>query len=231
MASSSDWMTALAQQTRDGETETESAPRPKDDPLGWMQSLLTSGEFVEGAPFAALDPAEGQNPADNSDQHTATEPQSDAPMPDPLAEAEARGRAAGHSAAQAEWQAKSEQQRALRIAFQSFDQTAMDSLAAELADTVIHLCSSAIADFQVEPDSLAKRCGEAAARFGSSASECKLHLHPDDIARLDPETAKAWQIVADPGVERSGLRFEGADGSISDSPKDWRRAIAAAIKG
>ena len=148
-----------------------------------------------------------------------------------MAEAFARGEARGRAAAAAEYRAEQENQRGLRLNFRALDQAAMDSLASELSNTVIALCEAAIAGFTPDPQSLSERCQEAARRMGSAAAECALHLHPQDIELLAPETREHWRIVPDPAVERGGLRFEGGEGAISDGPADWRRAIAAAIRG
>ena len=153
------------------------------------------------------------------------------PEPDPVAEAFARGEAAGKQAAIAEQQALAEQKVSLRQTFRSLDQAAMDALAADLSETVIALCSQALADFIPAPEALKQRCQKAAQRLGAGAVEATLHLHPDDLLLIDRADMGGWKIVGDPTVERGGLRFETRDGSVSDSPADWRRAIAAALRG
>lgn len=153
------------------------------------------------------------------------------PEPDPAAEAFAQGEAAGRAAAEAEAEALGAQGLALRQAFRALDQAAMDALASELAETVVALCAQTLADYQPSREALLARCNEAARRLGSGARGASLHLHPDDLAMLDDAALKGWQVVADPALERGGLRFETPDGSVSDSPADWRRAIAAAIRG
>lgn len=153
------------------------------------------------------------------------------PQSDPLADAFALGEAEGRAAANAEHEALGARQMALRQSFRALDQAAMDALASELAETVVALCAQTLADYRPSPEALLARCKEAARRLGSGAHEAALHLHPDDLALFDGEALKGWQVAADPAVERGGLRFETSDGSISDSPADWRRAIAAAIRG
>jgi flagellar assembly protein FliH len=48
---------------------------------------------------------------------------------------------------------------------------------------------------------------------------------------LEPATLNGWRVVEDGSLERGALLFEGPDGSISDGPAEWRRAIAAAVRG
>ncbi|BDW81345.1 hypothetical protein MACH24_07830 [Erythrobacter sp. Dej080120_24] len=215
MASSSDWMSALA------EMEPVAGPAAPN----WIEALGAGHSFVAGFP-ARDKPKEPRRP---DAQVPAPAPAPDAP--DPVAEAFARGEAGGRAAAAAEYRAEQEKQRGLRLNFRALDQAAMDSLASELSNTVIALCEAAIAGFTPDPQSLSQRCHEAARRIGSAAAECALHLHPQDIELLAPETREHWRIVPDPAVERGGLRFEGDEGAISDGPADWRRAIAAAIRG
>ena len=124
-----------------------------------------------------------------------------------------------------------ESQRAVRLNFRALDQSAMDTLAHELAETVIALCSQTIEDMEPDADALLARCRKAAERIGGSAKECALHLHPADIALIDPGTLEHWRIVPDESLARGGLRFEGPDSAVSDGPSDWRRAIAAAVRG
>lgn len=188
----------------------------------WIEALGAKHSFVAGFP-ARDKPAEPMRP-----DPPAPSP---SPAPDRLAEAFEEGEASGRAAAAAEFRAEQETQRGLRLNFRSLDQAAMDSLASELSNTVIALCEAAIAGFAPDPQNLLQRCHEAARRMGSAAAECALHLHPQDIDLIAPETLEHWRIVPDPSVERGGLRFEGGEGAISDGPAEWRRAIAAAIRG
>jgi flagellar assembly protein FliH len=38
-------------------------------------------------------------------------------------------------------------------------------------------------------------------------------------------------VIADSSIAPGGLLLEGPDGALRDSPADWRRAIAAAVRG
>ena len=217
MANSSDWMEALQGSAQQPDV-TSAGTSP-----AWMEALLAQGEFVEGLPISRTHLPEAV---------ARPEPAPFTPEPlDPVADAYSRGEAAGRMAAQAEYDAERECQRGLRLTFRNLDQTAMDSLASELAETVLTLCAKSLADFVPEPEILHNRCKEASKRLGAAAKECALHLHPDDIALLDPGMLEQWRVVGDDSIARGGLHFEGPNGSISDGPSDWHRAIAAALRG
>ena len=202
-------------------------------------SVAQTGEELEDILRKALANSEEQaasgseatpEPMPEATQHFESKAESE-PEPDPVAEAFARGEAAGRQAVIAEQHALAEQKAGLRQTFRSLDQAAMDALAADLSQTVIALCSQAFADFIPAPEALKQRCQKAAQRLGAGAVEATLHLHPDDLLLIDKADLGAWKIVGDPTVERGGLRFETTEGSVSDSPADWRRAIAAALRG
>lgn len=221
MANSSDWITSLQDLT----------PPTKSVSHSWMAALLEPAGFVEGLPITRKHGGQPETLRANGEGSLpASAPPVDPPV-DPVADAFARGEAAGTAAAHAENTAAQERQRGLRLTFRNFDQAAMDSLAGELADTVIGLCGQAFAEFVPDPEKLQKRCQDAANRLGAAASECSLHLNPNDVALIGPETLDHWRIVPDEGIERGGLHFESSNGSISDGPPEWRRAIAAAIRG
>ena len=213
MASSSDWIAAVC-----GDVEVATAP-------GWMANLREPEGFREGLPRIC-----GVEMLVGSEKVPVDAPEPD-PVHDPIAEAFARGEEAGRTAAADEFVARDQRQRALRLSFRAFDQAAMDTLANELAETVLALCSQALEDFATAPEVLLARCGAAAQRLGAGPLDTALHLHPEDIALLDPVMLEDWRVLPDDTVERGGLRLEGPDGSVSDGPADWRRAIAAAIWG
>ncbi len=41
----------------------------------------------------------------------------------------------------------------------------------------------------------------------------------------------AWRLAPDAGLERGSLRIASPDGTITDGPAEWRRAIAAGLRG
>lgn len=215
MANSSDWVGALAA-APDPEVAEEAAP-------GWL-TLIGAGEavgFREAALFAApevLSPP----PVPEGDE------------PDPHAEALARayaeGVAAGRAAAEAEGEALGRRQRALRLTFRALDEAAMEVLADDLSATVLHLCEGVLGEAARDVAGLRERCIAAARRIGGAADTLVLHLHPDDIALLGEEALAAMTLTPDPALEPGSVVIEGAEGTISDGPAEWRRAIAAALR-
>ncbi|WP_086617909.1 FliH/SctL family protein [Erythrobacter tepidarius] len=213
MANSSDWLGALA--------DAGAAPP------GWLTLLGETSEFRETAP-GIVAPAAPDAP--QVMPQPAPEPFAD-PSADALAQAYARGEAAGRAAALAEAEQHADRQRALRLAFRKLDEAASEVLAADLADTVIALCDGVLAAHAADRAALLVRCREAARRIGGAAAGLRLHLHPADIESLGPAALEGWAVIADSTIEPGGLLLEGADGAVRDGPADWRRAIAAAVRG
>ncbi|AWW73561.1 hypothetical protein CD351_03855 [Erythrobacter sp. KY5] len=216
MANSSDWIDAL---------ECDDT-RPQVGAQDWISALTDCSDFIEGLPFASVSPPATPTVPPREEealQATAT--------PDPIAEAFDAGRAEGLAEAERRYSEREDARRELRLSFRSFDSAATDAFAAHLAQAVMTLCEAAISDFRADPERLLERCKTAAAHFGEAATEGRLHLNPEDMDLLGNEALCDWTVIADESVERSGLRFEAHDGSISDTPADWRRSIAAALKG
>lgn len=221
MANSSDWLGALV-----------AAPGPDlaaDAAPCWLTLLdeADAAAFREAPLFA-----EPEEPAPPPPVPQAAP---DEPAPDPHAEALARayveGEAAGRAAAAAEAEARAARQRALRLAFRSLDETALGVLADDLEATVRHLCDSVLAEAARDPAGLRDRCIAAARRIGGAADSLLLHLHPDDIALLGEDALAGMRLVPDAALEPGSLVIEGGEGTISDGPEEWRRAIAAALRG
>lgn len=213
MPNSSDWLGALAD---------AGAPPPD-----WVALLGETQDFREALPGVVE--AE-QPPAPEAMPQPAPWPASE-PAPDALAQAFADGEAAGRAAALAEAEHHAARQRALRLAFRTLDEAASEVLAADLADTVIALCDRVLADHAADRAALLARCREAARRIGGAAAGLRLHLHPADIESLGSEALEGWAVIADSAMEPGGLLLEGPDGAVRDGPADWRRAIAAAVRG
>jgi len=209
MANSSEWIDHI-----------ESAERSQPD---WIAALNAQEGFQPGSPFGAT----------SIDQpvETMPKPQSEDPPEDAIARTFAEGEASGRAAAEAEAQLVLGRQRELRLAFRAFDQAALDSLAAELADTVIALCGEVIGATTIDRENLVTRCEAAAARIGGAANDCALRLHPDDIALVNDAALNGLQLEPDASLERGSLLLEGADGTVRDGPAEWRRAIAEAVRG
>lgn len=217
MANSSDWVGRLA-----GGMLDAAAP----DAPGWLALLGDPPPFREAALFGAPEPEPPPPPPP---------PAPPEPAPDPLAEALARaraeGEATGRAAAEAEGEALGARQRALRLAFRTLDEAAAGVLAEDLAATVLALCEGVLGEAAQDRAGLLARCHAAALRIGGAADALALHLHPDDIALLGPEAMAGWRTVPDPALEPGSVLIEGPEGSVSDGPAEWRRAIAAAVRG
>lgn len=207
-----------------GVLDAPATPAPRPQP-GWLAMLGGHEGFRETLPFAAPEPEPVPDP----------EPDPGLPAPDPAQEAieraYAEGLAAGRAMAEAEAEAAATRQRALRLAFRSLDETAQAVLADDLAATVMALCDAVLAGAAIDREGLIARCHAAAQRIGGAAETLALHLHPDDIALLGDEAASGWRIVGDADLERGSVLIEGGDGMVSDGPAEWRRAIAAAVRG
>ncbi|MCZ8135109.1 MAG: FliH/SctL family protein [Porphyrobacter sp.] len=215
MPNSSDWLGALAD---------AGAPPP-----GWVALLGEPQDFREVLP-GVVEAEQPPAPEAMPEPGPAPAPLAD-PAPDALAQAFADGEAAGRAAALAEAELHAARQRALRLAFRTLDAAASEVLAADLADTVIALCDRVLADHAADRAALLVRCRTAAARIGGAPAALRLHLHPEDIAAIAPEALADWTVIADSAMEPGGLLLEGPDGAVRDRPADWRRAIAAAVRG
>ena len=213
MANSSDWLGALG---------AEGAPAALQP--GWLALLDAQNDFREALPFAALNEVEAAPPSEFV-------PEPEPAAQDALALAFADGREAGRAEALAEAEHSATRQRALRLAFRNLDEAARDVLAADLADTVIALCETVLGDHAADSAALLARCHIAAHRIGVAAGALRLHLHPEDIARIGPDSLADWTVIADPTLEVGALLLEGPDGAVRDGPADWRRAIAAVVRG
>jgi flagellar assembly protein FliH len=221
MATSSEWLAALA--APPALPPVEQAPR-------WFEALGTPRGFRAGAPFGGQAAAQGD---------PAPAPASPPPAPDAAAHASleaaaarafAEGEAAGRAAAEAEARQEIAHARALRLNFRALDAAALGVLAEELAATVEALCAAVLGEYARDPAALAARCEVAAARLGGGWTGAVLNLHPDDAASLPPGALTGWQIATDPALERGALVIEGADGAVRDTPADWRRALAEALR-
>lgn len=213
MANSSDWLGALA----------ASSPAQRSDAPGWLAAIgVHDARFRDALPFGAPDlPVAPPEPA--------------APAPDPLAEAVARafadGEAAGRAAAALEADERGERQRALRLGFRMLDEAALGVLAEDLAATVLTLAQGVLGEAAIDRNGLLARCRAAAQRIGGAPGALALHLHPADAELLGEDALPGWQVIEDPALERGALRIEGPDSSVADGPEEWRRAIAAAVRG
>lgn len=102
-------------------------------------------------------------------------------------------------------------------------------LSQRLRDIALALCSETLAPIALDEAALNRRIAACLAML-REAEERVVHLHPDDIAFIDPELAGTLTIRADPALERGEVRVESADGGVEHGPTTWRKAIAEALK-
>lgn len=219
MANSSEWIGRFAGAGAGADDMAAGTP-------DWLALLGDAGTFREVTSFAWPEAmAEGPQPPALPAE----------PVPDPMAEAMARafaeGEAAGRAAAAAEDEARAARLRALRLSFCRLDEAALGVLAEDLAATVLALCEGVLGEAARDPAGLRARCEAAARRIGGAPARLVLHLHPDDIALVEEGALAALRLAPDPALEPGSLMIEGPDGTISDGPAEWRRAIAAAVRG
>lgn len=225
MANMSDWLGALAAEP---EVEAADAEEGVAGP-GWLARLGEGEGFREAPLFGAPEEPASPPPEPGPD---VPEPE---PEPDPHAEAVARayadGLAAGRAAAETEGAALERRQRALRLTFRALDAAALEALADDLAATVETLCAVVLGEAALDPAGLRERCEAAARRIGGAPETLVLHLHPDDIALVEEGALGPMRIAPDPALEPGSVVIAGPEGSVADGPAEWRRAIAAAVRG
>lgn len=193
---------------------------------GWMAALQGSSEFVDASPFG-IGSEDKAPPA--ADQELSDVPPAGAPSE--YDRGFAAGELAGRAALQSEFDAHDNHKAALRLAFRTLDSAAMEALANELTETVLALCDAAVAKHAADPEELKPRAEAAARKLGSAAKSCTLLLHPDDIELLEEGALSDWTIEPDDTLERGSIALIGDEGGVRDGPAEWRRAIAAALRG
>lgn len=160
-------------------------------------------------------------------------PQADPVATDPAADAYAIGYRDGQAAARAEAEEalrnERHQRAMIELAFARFDADSALALRENLRATVIALCEDAILPLALDLDGLSRRIETAAAMFQRRHDERTILLHPDDLALVREHVSDTLDLVADPTVERGGLRVETEDGGVEDGPEQWRRAIEEAL--
>ena len=146
-----------------------------------------------------------------------------------LAAAFEEGRLRGRSEAERDAAHEQTERRKLGSALRRMDEDMVTRLGEQLSATVAALCEATLQPLTLDTELLARRCSRAAAMIDDSHSACVLHLHPDDIARLDDEFLSNWRIEPDPALAQGALRLEGGEGGIADGPEEWQRALAEAL--
>ena len=92
-----------------------------------------------------------------------------------------------------------------------------NALALLLAETVERLVRQIVGQVEIDGALLVSRAEAAAALIGTETAPARLRVHPDDLpffigARVPVE------IMADPSIERGGLKLETGQGWIEDGP-------------
>ena len=177
--------------------------------------LAGRGGFARDARFAALLPASVAVPEN------------------PLTLAFTEGYAAGYAEAEAASAAFSEAEAAaretLQLSLARLDADLAETLRQRLFAAVEVLCETAIAPLALDTSLLAARVERAAAMLARADDERVLRLHPDDLALIAGQLPEGLPVLADPALERGGLRVETSNGGVEDGPEQWRRAIAEAL--
>ncbi len=152
---------------------------------------------------------------------------------DPVADAYARGREEGRSAAMAEFAAQRAEEDAARaditLAFARFDAESAKQLRERLRETVIALCEDAVLPLALDTQGLVRRVEAAAALLQRKTDERVVRLNPSDHALVLPQIDPNLTLLPDPSIERGGLRIDTDDGGVEDGPTQWRQAIAEAL--
>lgn len=110
------------------------------------------------------------------------------------------------------------------------DQQAAD-LTERLRDTVVALCSSVIDNAAIDPDALARRIAAALSMLRRSDDERLLRVHPDDADLLASWLPEDVTVLPDLALDRGSIRLETSTGGLESGPRQWREAIAAAVRG
>lgn len=187
-----------------------------DAPLpAWVAALSDDGRF-------AVDPR-FQTGAVGA---TATDVD---PAPDAQAEAYNRGFADGEAAALARQCEESQQTEKLKLALTRMDATMREALETRLNHIVASLCEATVGSYFVDTARLQDRCKKAVTFLDAVQTDSILTLHPDDIAKLDPEFADGWTMVADEALERGTVRLSYGESELADGPQQFREAVAEAI--
>ncbi|WP_220474152.1 FliH/SctL family protein [Aurantiacibacter xanthus] len=157
----------------------------------------------------------------------------EAPGPDPLEEAFARGAEEGEVRARAEYELRLAELEAryaglgCELAEQAIDEG--ERLRSMLRETVVALCEQAVAPFALDHELLARRVEKASAMLMRAADERRIRLNPADKEAIAHLVAPGLVLEDDPSVMPGCIRIETADGGIEDGPMSWADAIREAV--
>jgi len=184
-----------------------------------LLAIATARGFSADRRFAALAAGAGAMP--------------DAPAPDPVEQAFARGYAEGYAEAIAVAEQRAAESEAARqridLAFARLDQQSAADLHERLRQTVLALCEEAVAPLAVDPEGLRLRVERAVALLQRRQDDSRVRLHPDDLALVEGRLPAGLVLEADPSLERGALRVETSEGGVEDGPSQWRAILAEAL--
>lgn len=92
-----------------------------------------------------------------------------------------------------------------------------NDLAILLAETVERLVRQIVGQVEIDPALLVARAEAAAALIGEETAPARLRVHPDDLPFFIGSRVPV-EIMADPTIERGGLKLETGQGWIEDGP-------------
>ena len=152
---------------------------------------------------------------------------------DPIDEAYARGYTEGRDAAMKDIAAQRAEEDAAReaitLSFAKFDAESGQALRERLQETVLALCEEALLPLTLDTEGLGRRVEAAAALLQRKTDERVIRLNPNDLPLVQPLVDPGLTLVADPSIEKGGLRIDTDDGGVEDGPAQWRLALAEAF--
>ncbi len=104
-------------------------------------------------------------------------------------------------------------------------------LADRLRDTVVALCDTIIEEAAIDEAALTRRIALALAMLRRAEDDRILRIHPDDAGLIAKWVPDDLTIVPDPAIERGTIRVEMSVGGVETGPRQWREAIASAVRG
>ena len=193
----------------------------------WLSALSgRSSGFAPDRRYASASRAEPLSARENGAEAAASAAEAESALQEAFAAGLAQGRAEGDDKLVADRIAHER----LRLAMQRLDERLVRQVADRLACTVSALCESALEPLSLDAAALERRCVTAARLLGEAQAQLELHLHPDDVASLEPDFAAGWSVVPRPDFERGTIRIEGPEAGVIDGPAEWRAALDAALK-
>lgn len=147
-----------------------------------------------------------------------------APAPEAADDVRALGYRQGFADAEQAFADDRARMAALLAACAALQPEPSEELALLIAETVERLVRLTAGEAAVDTGLLLARARRAAALIAETDSARTLHLHPDDLALLEP-TDLPLETVADPAVDRGSLRIEDSTGWVEDGVAIYLEAL------